>query len=130
MSAEIKPRVLVVDDEESVRTWLKSLLASLGCEIAGEATDGREGFELFKKEHPDLVLLDLKMPEVGGEMALDLILAEDPDARVVLLTSVADSELIFEHLTAGARCYIHKHAPPEEIKATLREQIEEITQAG
>ncbi len=89
MNAEVKPRVIVIDDEQEVRTWLKALLISLGCEIAGEAENGREGLELFKKERPDLVLLDLMMPVMTGVEARKFILGEDPDAHVVLLTSVA-----------------------------------------
>ncbi len=126
MSEEIKPRVLVIDDEESVRIWLKGLLVSLGCEIAGEAKNGQEGVELFKRERPDLVLLDLEMPVMKGTTALDYILVEDPDAHVIMLTSVSDTKLIYERLEAGAQYYLPKHDPPEKIQAALREQIEKL----
>ncbi len=126
MSEKIKPRVLVIDDEESVRIWLKGLLVSLGCEIAGEAKNGQEGVELFKRERPDLVLLDLEMPVMKGTTALDYILVEDPDAHVIMLTSVSDTKLIYERLEAGAQYYLPKHDPPAKIQAALQEQIEKV----
>ena len=126
MSEEIKPRVLVIDDEESVRIWLKGLLVSLGCEVVGEAKNGQEGFELFKRERPDLVLLDLQMPVMNGDEALDHIIIEDPDAYVIILTSVSDAKVIIDDLMAGARYYLPKHDPPEMIQAALQEQIEKV----
>ena len=127
MSEEIKPRVLVIDDEESVRIWLKGLLVSLGCEVVGEAKNGQEGVELFKQERPDLVLLDLKMPVMTGDLAL----GEDPNAYVVLLSSVRDWEEVRDVLMAGAQDYLTKDEPPEKIKAALQEQLEKIkTRSG
>lgn len=128
MSGDTKPRVILVDDDESVRTWLKALLVALGCEIAGEADNGRDGVELFKKERPDLVLLDLQMPELRGDLALEYILAADPDARVILLTSVDAPAFILEQMESGAHYYLAKHAPPEEVRAALEEQITELKQ--
>ncbi len=126
MDEEIKPRVLVIDDEMEVRTWLKGLLTSLGCEIAGEAENGREGLELFLKERPDLVLLDLNMPVMTGVEALDFILGYDPDAYVIMLTSVTDEKVIQDRMIKGAQYYLPKHYSPDEIKAVLQEQLEKI----
>lgn len=126
MSAEMKPRVLVVDDDEPIRIWLKGLLASLGCEVIGEADNGQDGIEMFRKHRPDLVLLDIRMPVMTGDKALDYILLEDPNAHVILLTSVRDSRFIFDRLDAGAQYYIRKDNPPEEIRALLQEQIQKI----
>jgi two-component system chemotaxis response regulator CheY len=123
---KITPRVLVIDAEESVRIWLKGLLVSLGCEVVGEAENGQEGVELFKRERPDLVLMDLEMPVMKGTEALDYILLEDPDAHVIMLTVVKDPAVIYDRLMAGARYYLPKDNPPEKIQATLREQIEKV----
>ena len=128
MGDDIKPRVILVDDDESIRTWVKGLLVALGCEIAGEAGNGRDGVDLFKKERPDLVLLDVQMPEMSGDVALEHILASDPEARVILLTSVDDSRFIYERMEAGAHYYLSKHAPPDEFRAALEEQISELKQ--
>ncbi len=126
MDEEIKLRVIVIDDEQEVRTWLKGLLISLGCEIAGEAENGREGLELFKKERPDLVLLDLMMPVMTGNETRKFILGEDPDAHVVLLTSVADEKVVKDELLAGVEYFLRKDRSPDEIKAVLQENIEKI----
>ncbi len=126
MDEEIKLRVLVIDDEPAIRTWLKGLLTSLGCEIAGEAENGREGVELFKKERPDLVLLDLNMPVMNGGEALDFILGEDPDAYVIMLTSVTDEKVIQDRMIKGAQYYLPKQSPPDEIRAALQENLEKI----
>jgi YesN/AraC family two-component response regulator len=126
MNEQIKPTVVVIDDEESIRIWLKSLLASLGCEVVGEAKNGQEGVELFKQERPDLVLLDLKMPVMTGDLALSDILDEDPNAYVVILSSVRDWEEVRDALMAGAQDYLTKDDPPEKIRAALQEQIEKM----
>ncbi len=128
MSGDVKPRVILVDDDESIRTWMKGLLVALGCEIVGEAGNGRDGVELFKKERPDLVMMDIQMPELGGDLALEYILAEDPEARVILLTSVESLEIINERMQAGAHFYLSKHAPPDEFRAALEEQISKLKQ--
>ena len=127
MGGETKPRIIL--DDESIRTWLKGLLVALGCEIVGEADNGRDGVELFKKEHPDLVFLDIQMPELGGDLALEYILAADPSARVILLTSVDAPGFIHERMEAGAHYYLSKHAPPDQFRAALEEQIGELKQS-
>ena len=127
MDEKIKPRVLVIDVEESVRIRLKGLLVSLGCEIAGEAENGQEGVELFKQERPDLVLLDLQLPVMNGTEVLNFIMLEDPDAYVIILTSTSDpTTVIYDDLMAGAQYYLPKHDPPDKIRAALQEQIEKL----
>ena len=128
MSVETKPRVILVDDDESIRTWLRGLLSALGCEVVGEAANGRDGVELFEKERPDLVLLDIQMPELRGDLALEYILAADPDARVILLTSVDAPAFILQQMETGAHYYLAKHAPPDEFRAALEEQIAAVKQ--
>jgi len=126
MNSENKARVIVIDDELPTRIWLKSLLKSLDCEVVGEAENGRDGFELFKNEKPDLVLLDLMMPVMKGTEALDLILQEDPDAFVILLTSVRNTLTIYEQMELGAKFFLAKDTPPTKLKAALAKQLEII----
>ena len=127
MDEKIKPRVLVIDVEESVRIRLKGLLVSLGCEVVGEAKNGQEGVELFKQERPDLVLLDLQLPVMNGTEVLNFIMLEDPDAYVIILTSMSDpTTVIYDDLMAGAQYYLPKHDPPDKIRAALQEQIEKL----
>ncbi len=92
----------------------------------GEAENGQKGVELFKQTRPDLVLLDFKMPVMTGDLALGYILDEDPNAYVVLLSSVRDWEEVRGALMAGAQDYLTKDSPPETIRAALQEQIEKI----
>ena len=126
MNAEVKPRVIVIDDEQEVRTWLKGLLTSLGCEIAGEAENGRDGLELFKKERPDMVLLDLIMPVMTGVETRKFILGEDFDAHIVLLTSVTDKKVVMGEMIGGVEYYLRKDQSPDEIKAALQENIDKV----
>jgi two-component system chemotaxis response regulator CheY len=128
VNEEAKCRVILVDDQQGVRIWLKAMLIKLGCEVVGEGENGHDAVELFKAERPHLVLLDLHMPEVDGRMALSHIMSEDPDAYVVILTSIHGTREMLDRLDAGAKYYLLKDRPPKEIEAVLREQIEKAMQ--
>ena len=128
MGSDKRVRVILIDDQEDVRTYLKGILGKLDCDVVGEAEDGKKGVELFKKVKPDLILLDLKMPVMDGGEALNLIMADDPDARVILLTAVDDSMDIMSKFDAGAHYYIRKDNPPDKIRSILEEQINNISE--
>jgi DNA-binding NarL/FixJ family response regulator len=123
MSEDTKPRVILVDDDQGFRSWLKNMMIGLGCEVIGEGSDGREAIDLYKAEQPDLTILDIHMPEVDGRLALSLIRANDENAYIVMLTSIEDTGEMLDRLESGADCYVLKHSPPEEIENALREQI-------
>jgi DNA-binding NarL/FixJ family response regulator len=109
-------RVLVVDDHAVVRTGLQQLLsAAPGLEVVGLAADGAEAVLLAAELRPDVILMDLSMPVLDGTAATAQILAADPDARVVVLTSLSDDRHIAEALSAGAIGYLLKHASPDEL---------------
>ena len=126
MGSDKRVRVILIDDQDDVRTYLKGILGKLDCDVVGEAENGKKGVELFKKVKPDLILLDLKMPVMDGGEALNLIMANDPDARVILLTAVDDSVDIMSKFDAGAHYYIRKDNPPDKIRSILEEQINNI----
>lgn len=128
MGSDKRVRVILIDDQDDVRSYLKSILGKLDCDVVGEAENGKKGVELFKKVKPDLVLLDLKMPVMNGGEALNLIMADDPDAQVILLTAVDDSMDIMSKFDAGARYYIQKDSPPDKIRSILEEQINNISE--
>ncbi len=128
MGSDKRVRVILIDDQDDVRTYLKGILGKLDCDVVGEAENGKKGVELFKKVKPDLILLDLKMPVMDGGEALDLIMADDPDARVILLTAVDDSMDIMSKFDAGAQYYIRKDNPPDKIRSILEEQINNISE--
>ncbi len=116
-----KPRILLADDEIHLRMLMKKVMTSMNCEIVGEAKNGMEAIELYKKEKPDLLLLDINMPVKTGEEALKEIVKEFPDAFIIMLTSLADMESVENCLNLGASNYIRKDTPLDEIKKIIKE---------
>ena len=116
-------RVALADDQALVRMGLRVLIEEEdGLEVAGEAADGREAVELARREHPDVLLMDVRMPEVDGIRALKEI-AADPDlsgTRVVVLTTFELDEYVFEALRSGAAGFLIKDSPPEELLRAIR----------
>jgi DNA-binding NarL/FixJ family response regulator len=114
-------RVLLVDDHAVVRHGLEKLLmAEAEIEVVGMAADGREALELVRRHRPDIVLMDLAMPELNGVEATRLITAEHPGVHVVVLTSFGDEARIADALDAGAQGYLLKHAEPETLIEAVR----------
>ena len=114
-------RVVVADDHSVVREGLAQLLSTAAdVELVGAAANGSEAVDVVDRERPDVVLMDLSMPEVDGAEATRRILAADPTARVVVLTSFADDRHILEALQAGAIGYVLKHAEPDELLGAIR----------
>ena len=112
-------RAVVADDHPVFRTGLRTLLEDLGVDVVAEAGDGEEAVEAVRRERPDVVLMDLQMPRLGGIEATRRLLAEDPDAKVLVLTMVADDEAVFAALQAGALGYLLKGAGQDEIGRAL-----------
>jgi DNA-binding NarL/FixJ family response regulator len=102
-------RVLVADDHPLFRDGLRGLLEARGIEVVGEATNGREAHVLARQHHPDVVLMDLNMPEVDGLAATRLISAELPDVKVVIITASEDEADLFEAIKSGAQGFLPKN---------------------
>jgi len=121
MTHEEQIRLLVVDDHPVVRTGLVEILRSdRRLQVVGQAGSGQEAIAQFSALRPDVVLMDLRMPDMGGVEAIERIRELDPDARVIIVTAVDGEDDIFRGLRAGAKGYILKDAPPTEvIKAVL-----------
>ncbi len=114
-------RVMLVDDHTMVRNGLRTfLLIYEDLELVGEAADGREALAVYAQVEPDVVLMDLKMPRMGGVEATRKLLAHDPDACVIALTSFKEEDLVTEALSAGARGYLLKDIGAEELAAAIR----------
>jgi len=114
-------RVLLVDDHRLVRAGLKSLLgAAEDVEIVGEAADGARALEVAATLDVDVVLMDLSMPVMDGVAATRKLLAENPELRVVILTSFSDKGRVRDALAAGAIGYVLKDCMPEELLAAVR----------
>ncbi|WP_411699881.1 response regulator [Conyzicola sp.] len=114
-------RVLVADDHPVVRGGIVALLAAADdIEVVGEASNGREAVDLALALAPELVLMDLRMPELNGDEATALILQANPAIRVVVLTTYETDASILTAIEAGASGYLLKAAPQEEILAGIR----------
>ena len=114
-------RVLVADDHPIVRSGIVALLAAADdIEVVGEAATGREAVDLALALAPELVLMDLRMPELNGDEATAIILAALPATRVVVLTTYETDANILTAIEAGASGYLLKAAPQEEILAGIR----------
>jgi DNA-binding NarL/FixJ family response regulator len=115
-------RVLVVDDQRVVREGLTTVLDLLDdVEVLGAAADGEEAVQLAATLHPDVVLMDLRMPRCDGVEATRRIRAQDRDVKVLVLTTYADDRSVIDALRAGARGYLTKNAGAEEIQHALRQ---------
>lgn len=114
-------RVVVIDDQAIVREGLVTVLSLLpDIEVLGEAADGQAGVDLVRAVSPDVVLMDLRMPVLGGLEATRLILESNPDIGILVLTTFADDASVVDVLRAGARGYLTKDADRAEVAAAVR----------
>ncbi|MGW9630032.1 response regulator transcription factor [Agromyces sp. NPDC055520] len=112
-------RIVVVDDHPIFRKGLVALLRASGLEVVGEASSGTEAIDVVLDTRPELVLMDLGLPELGGVEATERIVAELPGVRVVVITLYDDEQSVRAALQAGASGYVVKQAPPEQIIAAI-----------
>jgi NarL family two-component system response regulator LiaR len=122
-SQPIQPiRVMIVDDHAMVRKGLTAFLKNEpGLELVGEARDGREAIECCEQLHPDVILMDLIMPELGGVAATRTIHQRWPQVQVIALTSFQEKELVQDALQAGAIGYLLKNVSGEELAVAIRQ---------
>jgi AmiR/NasT family two-component response regulator len=111
-------RVLVADDDDAVRATLVELCKSLGHEVVAEARDGREALDLIESTAPELVLLDIQMPQISGLEAAKLV-AEKREVPVLIVTAFADESLMREAARSGAFSYIVKPVSRERLAAAV-----------
>ena len=114
-------RVLIAEDQSLVRRGLVAIVnMEEGALVIGEAADGAEAVALWRSLKPDVVLMDLRMPETDGLDAIRLIRAEDPQAAIIILTTYDHDEDVYAGLRAGARAYLLKDVQPEELFKCIR----------
>lgn len=121
-----KIRVLIVDDHAMVRQGLRTFLelqdgGALPIEVVGEAINGLDAVDLAARLQPDIVLLDLVMPEMDGIQATSRILERSPGSRVIILTSFGEEERVLPAIRAGAQGYLLKDIPPRELVQAVRD---------
>jgi NarL family two-component system response regulator LiaR len=115
-------RVLLVDDHAVVRKGLKALFErEPGIEVAGEAEDGEQAVRMVDRLRPDVILMDLEMPRMGGVEASGRISDVYPDTKIVVLTSHAAEEDVFPALKAGALGYLLKHSAPDDVLRAIQQ---------
>jgi DNA-binding NarL/FixJ family response regulator len=113
-------RVLIVDDDALMRAGLRGVLSSdAGIDVVGEAGDGRDAVYRARRSAPDVVLMDVRMPDIDGITATRRVLAELPGVRVVILTTFEQDDYIFGALSAGASGFLLKRTAPEDLIAAI-----------
>lgn len=114
-------RILIADDHPLVRTGLSTILSAVpSFEVVGQATTGREAIDLAASVRPDVIVMDLQMPDVSGVTATREILAANPDIRILVVTLFADEDSVLLALRAGARGYVLKDADEAELIDAVR----------
>jgi DNA-binding NarL/FixJ family response regulator len=114
-------RVLVVEDHNVVRQGLVALLkVATGLEVVGEAADGIEAVAQFRRQHPDVTLIDLRLPGMSGVDVIQRVRSEAPQARFIVLTTYDGDEDIYRALKAGAKAYLLKGMTSEDLISTIR----------
>jgi DNA-binding NarL/FixJ family response regulator len=116
----IAPRVVIADDQALVRTGFRMILASGGIDVVGEAADGVEAVAAVRALRPDVVLMDVRMPNMDGLEATRRVLEQAPDTRVVMLTTFDLDRYVYAALAAGASGFLLKDVTPEHLVAAVR----------
>ena len=117
--------ILIADDLSFMRMIQKEILQEKGYIVAGEAADGLEAVEKFKTLRPDLVLLDITMPNMNGLEAMRKIFAIDPRARVIMCSALGQQNLIVEAIKAGVKDFIVKPFKPERILSAIAKALKQ-----
>lgn len=115
-------KILVVDDAAFMRLRLSNLLKQAGHQVA-EAPDGAQALEAYQKEKPDLVFMDITMPQMDGLEALKRLRAQDPEVKVVMCTALGQQSMVIEAIKAGAKDFIIKPFQPERVLQAVQKWV-------
>ena len=119
-------KLLYVDDDDHARVLLKTMLQSINCEKLFSAANGQEAVEIYEKEMPDLVILDIEMPEKNGKEALKEIIAVNENAKIVMWSSLESEDNIRECMELGAINFIRKYEKMDVFSEIISAIIEEL----
>ena len=117
-------RVLIVDDAAFMRMMVKDILSKNGYEIAGEAENGQIAVEKYRELKPDLVTMDITMPEMDGIAAVKEIKSFDPDAKVIMCSAMGQQTMVIDAIQAGAKDFIVKPFQPERVLEAVSKVLE------
>ncbi len=113
-------RVLITDDTAFMRMTLRNVLEKNGYEVVGEAEDGYQAVEQYMLSKPDLVTMDITMPNMDGITAIKKIMEKDPEAKIVVVSAMGQKALVIEALNSGAKDFIVKPFQPDRIVEALQ----------
>lgn len=116
-------RVLIVDDAAFMRMMIKDILLKNGYEIAGEAENGNVALEMYKELKPDLVTMDITMPEMDGIAAVKAIIASDPAARIIMCSAMGQQAMVIDAIQAGAKDFVVKPFQPERVLEAVKKVL-------
>lgn len=117
------PKVLIVDDAAFMRMMLKDILMKNGYEIAGEVSNGVEAIAAYKEMKPDIVTMDITMPEMDGITAVKEIKKIDPNAKIVMVSAMGQQALVIEAIKSGALDFIVKPFQPDRVLDALSKAL-------
>ncbi len=118
-------KVLIVDDTKFMRNILKGILKKKDLEIVGEAVNGRDAVEKFKELRPDLVTMDIIMPEMNGIEAVKAILEIDPSAKILMCSAMGQQAMVIEAIQAGAKDFVIKPFQPSRVLEAVDRALQE-----
>lgn len=116
-------RVLVVDDAAFMRMMIKDILEKNGYEVVGEAADGAEAYEKYVELKPDIVTMDITMPEVDGIAALKKIREYDPNAKVIMCSAMGQQAMVIDAIQAGAKDFIVKPFQADRVLEAIKKTL-------
>ena len=117
-------RILICDDAAFMRMSLNKILTSGGHEVVGEAGNGKEGVKKYKELSPDVVLMDITMPELDGLEATKLIVESDPNAKVIMVSAMGQQDKVFGAFEAGAKDFVVKPFEPDKIISCIEKYVQ------
>jgi len=124
MAKANKARVMVVDDAIFMRRMLADILKEGGHEVVAEAANGKEASEQYKKSKPDIVTMDIIMPDMGGIEAVKEIISQDKKAKILMVSAMGQQQLVVEAIQAGAKDFIVKPFEPSRVLSAVNRLLE------
>ncbi|GGH17670.1 response regulator [Paenibacillus segetis] len=116
-------RILIVDDAAFMRMMIRDILSKNGFEVVGEAQDGAQAIEKFKELHPDLITMDITMPEMDGIAALKEIKKIDPNAKVIMCSAMGQQAMVIDAIQAGAKDFIVKPFQSDRVVEAINKTL-------
>ncbi len=116
-------RILVVDDAAFMRMMIRDILSKNGYEVVGEAQDGAQAIEKFKELHPDLITMDITMPEMDGITALKEIRKLDTNAKVIMCSAMGQQAMVIDAIQAGAKDFIVKPFQADRVIEAIKKTL-------